>query len=579
VLLGVQILGKGRRNVLATVALESGGLPGDAFRANPRNPAMPNPSLRGLLVTCMLSLAAQAGTGDSNLAGGPAPSPADAIECLLWDDDVVPGLPGLLSFTKVTSLDDSGSWALNGTVAGIDFTMIDGALASVEGDPLLPLANPLAFETLLLTNDGHRVRSVNTILPPNSTFQHHVFIDDVMLIQEGGPSQLGSYYYQPRVVAAADNGQAMIYSRVPQDNINLVSFNSLGMLINEVNLVAEGSPAAWLSAGLLLTNQINSIPESTALTDSGDWVFNARTSDLTWWVVKNNTVVAQLGGPSPLAGYEWASLSPTNFQLAANDAGQVALRAGITQSGANYKTGIFVDDHYVIGTGDVMPGHPGTVQSVQPWGLGLDEEGRAIYAAAVGPSGTNFVNAHFRDQETLVREYATSFEGVLFTNVLGSSISARSKNGRWLAFQGTLGDGRRGWFRVDVPVLLGDSWSDAPGTGIAGQAGTPNLQGTGLLETSEDYSLAVTGGAPDALLTLVLGLSQISVPFKGGVLVPAPDLLLDGLTLDAGGSWSLSSQWPPGIGAGASFWLQAWIVDPTAAGGLAASDGLQGTTS
>ena len=84
--------------------------------------------------------------------------------------------------------------------------------------------------------------------------------------------------------------------------------------------------------------------------------------------------------------------------------------------------------------------------------------------------------------------------------------------------------------------------------------------------------------ARNAPAALVLGLAGLYAPFKGGVLVPSPDLLVPGLLTDTAGALALSGLWPPGVPAGLDVYLQAWIQDVTAVGGLAGSNGIVGTT-
>ena len=119
-------------------------------------------------------------------------------------------------------------------------------------------------------------------------------------------------------------------------------------------------------------------------------------------------------------------------------------------------------------------------------------------------------------------------------------------------------------------------WTDL-GQGKAGSVGTPLLDGSGPLSPGSANVLTLAGGQPSSAATLVVGLQRIDAPFKGGVLVPSPLLLLTLATNGAGG-FSLPFSMPAGLPSGASFYLQAWISDPGATAGLSASNGLQGTT-
>lgn len=120
-------------------------------------------------------------------------------------------------------------------------------------------------------------------------------------------------------------------------------------------------------------------------------------------------------------------------------------------------------------------------------------------------------------------------------------------------------------------------WKDL-GSALAGGAGTPHLTGAGTLLAGDDITLSLTDAAPSAPTTLVVGLSELSAPFKGGLLVPSPDILISGLTTDAAGQLDLSSTWPTGLPPEVAIVLQHWITDALAPAGLAASNGLRALT-
>ncbi len=127
---------------------------------------------------------------------------------------------------------------------------------------------------------------------------------------------------------------------------------------------------------------------------------------------------------------------------------------------------------------------------------------------------------------------------------------------------------------VDTLVPGGFStWVDL-GQAKPGTAGEPRLAGTGPLTTGSPLVLTLADAAPHADVTLVAGAAILAAPFKGGVLVPRPDLLVAGLVTDGAGALSLPFVWPPGIAADTRFVLQAWVQDLGATFGLAASNGL-----
>ena len=105
--------------------------------------------------------------------------------------------------------------------------------------------------------------------------------------------------------------------------------------------------------------------------------------------------------------------------------------------------------------------------------------------------------------------------------------------------------------------------------------GTPRLHGLGELVPEGGFLVELSQAGPVAPVHLVLGLDRLDLPFKGGVLVPRPDVVVP-LLADAEGRVTLPARWPAGIPGPFFIWLQAWMVDSDAAHGLSASNGLGG---
>ncbi len=125
-------------------------------------------------------------------------------------------------------------------------------------------------------------------------------------------------------------------------------------------------------------------------------------------------------------------------------------------------------------------------------------------------------------------------------------------------------------------ALSPEGWSDL-GLGLAGTAGqVPTLTGSGPLTASSVNAVDLAAALPGAAAHLVFGLTRIDAGFKGGVLVPAPDLLISGLPIDGAGQLSVPFVWPTGVPAGFPFYLQVWVEDGQGPLGFAASNGLGG---
>ncbi|GJM22351.1 MAG: hypothetical protein DHS20C15_22660 [Planctomycetota bacterium] len=105
------------------------------------------------------------------------------------------------------------------------------------------------------------------------------------------------------------------------------------------------------------------------------------------------------------------------------------------------------------------------------------------------------------------------------------------------------------------------------------------LSGSGLgTPGSTCNEVTLTGAFPNSSAILVLGFSELALPFKGGVLGPAPDKLVFGITTSASGSFSLPFSLPLDVPAGVSTWNQLWIDDPGAVLGRSASNTLRFTS-
>ncbi len=98
-----------------------------------------------------------------------------------------------------------------------------------------------------------------------------------------------------------------------------------------------------------------------------------------------------------------------------------------------------------------------------------------------------------------------------------------------------------------------------PGS-ICASGSVPVLTGAGTLAPASLNSLTLTGVTPGVVCFLVVGFSAINVPFKGGILGPAPNLIIPVPTNTAGGVF-LPFTWP-NVPAGTMVWLQFWCPDP-----------------
>jgi hypothetical protein len=104
--------------------------------------------------------------------------------------------------------------------------------------------------------------------------------------------------------------------------------------------------------------------------------------------------------------------------------------------------------------------------------------------------------------------------------------------------------------------------------------GVSSLTATGALLPGTPFMLRLLGGPPAGVAHLVAGFAWIAAPFKGGTLIPQPDILLPGLPLGPQGSLSLPGTWPSGVPSGTLLAFQCWIPDAHGPAGFGASNGV-----
>jgi len=111
--------------------------------------------------------------------------------------------------------------------------------------------------------------------------------------------------------------------------------------------------------------------------------------------------------------------------------------------------------------------------------------------------------------------------------------------------------------------------------GAVGGSVPPALGADGTLVGGEDFTVQLKHGPGFGAATAVIGFSAIHAPFKGGVMVPAPDRLLSSFPLDGIGYLSVTAPWSEGVPLGIELYLQLWMPDANAPLGFAGSNAIK----
>jgi len=102
---------------------------------------------------------------------------------------------------------------------------------------------------------------------------------------------------------------------------------------------------------------------------------------------------------------------------------------------------------------------------------------------------------------------------------------------------------------------------------------SPALDGTGDPSPGGSFTLEFTGMPPGTTGTMFVGVAELKAPFKGGFLVPVPNLPVSIPTVF--GSLSLPATMPATIPPGTGIWLQAWFPDAGGPQGISGTNGLK----
>lgn len=121
-----------------------------------------------------------------------------------------------------------------------------------------------------------------------------------------------------------------------------------------------------------------------------------------------------------------------------------------------------------------------------------------------------------------------------------------------------------------LPFLV---WS--PGS-ASGSGAIPTIDSEGTFMGGSANTLRVTDAPANSGAFLVIGLTSLRAPFKGGILGPNPDFLI-GLPTDPLGNLTLPYLLPP-VPSSIDLFLQVWIQDPGVPTGLTSTETLRGTT-
>ncbi len=125
---------------------------------------------------------------------------------------------------------------------------------------------------------------------------------------------------------------------------------------------------------------------------------------------------------------------------------------------------------------------------------------------------------------------------------------------------------------------MGPTWTDQ-GFGHHPGPSEPRLAGAGWLAPSTPIDYLVTDAPVGQPAILVASFTAIFAPFKGGTLVPAPDIVVAGFVGDLNGEIPFGATFPSTpVPSGLTIYHQLWMQDPGSPSGFSATNAVKALT-
>ncbi|GJM23161.1 MAG: hypothetical protein DHS20C15_30760 [Planctomycetota bacterium] len=512
------------------------------------------------------------------------------LDELHTEGDVV-GLVGNTTSINNLAINNSGIWLLEVDTDNPD-TTADGALLTqfgvslTEGESLaMPTGSSIgSFDSITLNNLSESGWNFFLDGTASNNDDSGIYFNTTLLIQEGSVSSAagfsaGTVFTGFLETKIADSGHILVMASV--DDSAIASTTDRALM--EVDVFGGATQTVLFKEGDVLPGQTEAVADFE--TSPHNFAYNALREVLFIADLAGDTAVdhavyldsvllAQEGSASPVAGRNWSSLASAEVNL--NDHGDYVISGSldgdtssnllIELNGAKFRQeGDSVTDNDFaswnltsFGSGPVMIGNNGNVLWFGDW----------------DNPDTDVDSGLFLNDQLIVQEGVSTVDGVVIDTLRSVQDGYMlSDDGQWFIFRAVLDNGDDVAARVHVGPFV------SLGQGLAGAGGvTPQLRGKGSLASGGSFTLDVIGALPGAMNTVVYSLTNLSAPFKGGTLIPAPDFFIGGALIGVDGSRQLNLGLPGGVPSGLDVFLQFWITDPSGFSGFSSTNGLKATT-
>lgn len=512
------------------------------------------------------------------------------LETLHTEGDLVAGV-GVTTRIDALAINDAGDWLLevdtdNASTDNDGAMLRNGALDLTEGQALaMPVGSMLdSFDAINLNNNGDSGWNFFLDGTSGSSDDSGVYFNTTMLIQEGDATTaagltVGTPYIGFFDARINDSSEILVMASIDDPAID----STVDRALIVVDTLGGGTQTLIAAEGDILPGQTEAVadfetgPHNYDFNASGQVMFIADLAGDTavdHAVYLDSTLLAQEGGASPVAGRNWSTLSSAEVDV--NDLGDYVISGSLDGDSASNLL-IERSGAKLVQEGDMIVDNAFDNWALTSFGSGpveIGNNGNVLWFGDWDNPDTSIDSGLFLNDQLIVQEGLSTIGGVPIDTLRNVQDGyALSDDGQWVMFRGVLDDGNDFAARIRVGPFV------SLGQGLAGTGGrVPQLRGKGSLEAGGMFTLDLIGARPISINTMVFSITNISAPFKGGTLVPAPDFLVGGPLTNGNGERQFNLTFPAGVPSGLDIFLQSWINDPAGFSGFAASNGLKATT-
>jgi hypothetical protein len=415
------------------------------------------------------------------------------ITVLVLEGDTVTGVGNVTRIDNL-AVNNNGDWLVEADTdhANTDLDtvlLLNGVLHLREGDSLSdpPLSNINSFDSINLNINQDSGWNFFLSGPPSNA-DSGIYFNTTLVIQESDIStapefESGTVYLGFFDAKMNDFNKMITVASVDQptnpDTVEralvLIVVDNTGKLISESALIIEDDILPGQTEAVA---ELGTGPHQSALNQNDKvliFVDLAGSTATDGVIYLDDSIVAQEGDPSPVAGRNYEILSSRGMDL--NNFEEVAYKANLDGDASSDEM-IVRDGTELIREGQSLPAiAPNKFTS---FGIGsgpiqIDDNRNVLWYGDWDDPNTDIDTGLFLNETLLVQEGVTKINGLIVDTIYsGSDGFTMSENGRYIAFEATLEDTSEGAFMIEIqePYPVPDGHK-VPGTQMTASKNGP----------------------------------------------------------------------------------------------------------